>query len=289
MIKHIRNIYQNFLACMVFYLRSFYDPSLYRDVAYRTEGYGLKKLIFVMFILMLPSFFVLCKQALTEYGLNWRPNISELPFLKLTKNHELLYKQQNFMVSDSINHNIFEWANDDTKQEFQQTGQHPLILGNHCLWARLSSMNYFGFNLVAEYHYLPIFSWHIISPPVFGKTILEMLNVKMVIYQLISLFVFALSMNCFMLIFSIRSIAFLAMKMVLLVLTESLEYKMTCRLLSISAMPSLTIIFLISWFKTSPPAELKLGLVFIYMFNFYIALRCIKARSHFRILKHIGQ
>ncbi len=288
MIKQIRIMYQNFLSTMVFYLRSFYDPSLYRDVAYRTEGYGLKKLIAVMLILMLPSFFGLCKQALREYDLNWRPNISELPYLKLTKNHELLYKQQNFMVVDTINRHIFEWVSNDKKMDFQQDSQHLLILGKHFLWARLPSMNFFGFNLMAQSHFVPIISWAMVKEPLFGKTILEMLRPSMVINQIIGFFVFTLCTNCFILAMFIRSFAYVAMKMVLLVLTDSLEYDVTCRLLSISAIPSLTIIFLMSWFAKPALEELKIFLMIIYMFNFYIALRCVKARSNFRILKHIG-
>lgn len=288
MIKHIRQVYQNFVSTLVFYLRSFYDPSLYRDVAYRTEGYGIRKLLLVMLILMLPSFFALCKEATKEYNLNWRTNISDLPYLKLTKNHELLYKHQNSMVADSINKNIFEWVSDDKKQDFQQDSQHSLILGNHCLWARLPSMNFFGFNLMAQSHFVPIISWAMVTEPVFGKTIVEMLSSSMVTNQIIGFFVFAFCINCFILAMFIRTFAYVAMKMVLLVLTDSLEYDMTCRLLSISAMPTLTIIFLMSWFAKPALEQLKLFLMIIYMFNFYVALRCVKARSNFRILKHIG-
>ena len=287
MIKRIKKIYQSFTSTIKFYIRSFYDPSLYRDVAYRTEGYGLKKLLFVLFVLMLPSLFALGSEALKEYQENWKPNISNLPYLTLTNKHHLIYENQNSLIVNSIDSKIFKWVKDDRKVDFQKD-EHLLILGKINLWARLPTMNFFGLYFLSQNHYVPIFSWLAISAPVFGKTILEILNSRVVVNQVIGLFTFSFVMNCLFVVMFIRTFGFVAMKMVLMVLTDSLEYKMACRLLSISAMPSLTIIFLISWFSTPAFEQLKLFCLIIYVFNFYIALRCVKSRSHFRILKLIG-
>ena len=92
--------------------------------------------------------------------------------------------------------------------------------------------------------------------------------------------------NCFMVFFFIRTFGVIAKKMVLLVLRDSLDYKMACRLLSVAAFPGLTLFaFFVSMWGFQD--YYKFLFVTIYMANFYIAIRCIKAKSSFRWIRDI--
>jgi hypothetical protein len=270
-----------------FYMRIFYDPSLYRDIAFRQTGYGLKRVFILLFILMLPSFIGLYNQTINHYQKDWIQKLEKLPYLKL-ENHKLYHYNQDIRISSSINPDYFRWFNKSKIEPEDIHVENPkdFLLGVNYLWVNLPLPHYFGYIVNQEVNYIPILSWMITKEPVSGKSIVGMLSFNY-IFNLILMF--SLSMyiiNSFMIFFFIRTFGMIAKKMVLMVLRDSLDYKMACRLLSVAAFPGLTLLalFVDMW---GFQEYYKFLFLTVYMTNFYIAIRCIKAKSNFRWIRDI--
>lgn len=270
-----------------FYLRIFYDPSLYRDIAFRSSGYGLKKVYMTLFLLMLPSLIILNVNLIHKYNDSWLEAISKLPNLKLQKG-QLIKNQQTKTALSQIDNHQFEWVNESQirPELFDPKKIKPFLLGLDYLWVNFPRGHYFGWNLDKDINYYPVIIWSSFKEQVSSLDILRVFNLKFLIIYSIFLGVLMYAINCLYIFIFIRSFAFLAKKMVLMVLKDSIEYDVACRLLSISMISTLIVFALIVAIKGYTP-NIKFILITVYMFNFYIALRCIKAKSEFRWLSGI--
>ena len=272
---------------LAFYLRSFYDPKLYRDVAFRQKGYGLKPLYILFFLLMIPSVFGYYHLFVNYLQQNFAMSVSNLPFLQLEKNR--LYEQdQNVNLLRLIDKHQFQWLPADMKpfQADTQVKETPFLLGTDNLWIKLPKNHFFGYEFLNSSIHIPLIVWGMVKEPVIGTTIVEALNMS-TIYSFLGTFAMMMfAMHALMISIFIRTFGLIARKMVLMLLYDTIEYDLACRLLSLSALPTLTIIYILNHFYYD--MDLKVLFMGIYMFNFYIAIRFIKARSDFRWIKNIG-
>lgn len=273
---------------LAFFLRTFYDPKLYRDVAFRQKGYGLKPLYILFFILMIPSVLGYYHLIVNHFQKNFAMSVSKLPVLQLEKNK--LYEQyQNINLLRLIDKHQFQWLPANTKP-FEtvnmEVRESPFLLGTDNLWMKLPKNHFFGYEFLNSTIDIPLIAWVMVKEPVFGKTILEALDNSIVYGFLLSSAIMMFCIHALMIFIFIRSFGLIASKMVLMLLYETIEYDIACRLLSLSAMPTLTIIYMINHFYYD--MDLKVLFMGLYMFNFYIAIRFIKARSDFRWIKDIG-
>jgi len=271
---------------LAYYLRSFYDPKLYRDVAFRQKGYGLKPLYILFFLLMIPSVFGYYHLFVNYLQQNFAMSVSNLPFLQLEKNR--LYEQdQNVDLLRLIDKHQFQWlpANMQPFQVDTQVKETPFLLGTDNLWIKLPKNHIFGYELLNSSIHIPLIVWGMVKEPVIGTSIVEALNMSIIYSFLVAFAMTMFCMHALMIFIFIRSFGLIASKMVMMLLYESIEYDIACRLLSLSALPTLTIIYILHHFYYD--ADLKVLFMGIYMFNFYIAIRFIKARSDFRWIKDI--
>jgi hypothetical protein len=277
----LKKIFGSIHGGLIFFLRSFFDPKLYRDVAYRRDGFGLTLLLIFSAIMLIPSSILFYNSTLRMAHESWAGPLSSLPVLNIV-NYKLYERNQHPLVEKKINHQSFSWLPmDKSPNEANALNlKTEFLLGADSIWVKVPKLNYFGFFIFNNINYLPIINWISIKPPVFGESIVKatMNNLGMFIY-FSSLFV--LITNSLFLIFFIRSFGFIASKMVLMVLHDTLEYKTACRLLSLSAIPSITILCLI-YYLIGTPVYFKFLVILVYMSYFYISIRFIKARSEFR-------
>ncbi len=273
---------------LAFYLRSFYDPKLYRDVAFRQKGYGLKPLYILFFILMIPSFFGYYHLIVNHFQKNFAMSVSKLPVLQLEKNK--LYEQyQNINLLRLIDKHQFQWLPADMKPmqvDNAQVKETLFLLGTDNLWIKLPQNHLFGYEFLNSTINVPVIAWPLVKEPVFGKTIVEALDQSIIYGFLLSSAMMMFCIHAMMIFIFIRSFGLIASKMVMMLLYESIEYDIACRLLSLSALPTLTIIYILNHFYYD--VDLKVLFMGIYMFNFYVGIRFIKARSDFRWIKDIG-
>lgn len=278
-LNHIRSSF-------IYFLRSFFDPKLYRDIAYRTEGFGLKPLLFFSAIMLIPSSYLFYHSTLKMANESWVNPLSTLPVLRID-NSKLYEAAQHPLVEKKINKTYFSWLPKDKapSEELALNSQTLFLLGTDSIWVKMPSMNYFGFLIFNNVHYLPLINWVFIKSPVFGETIAQATldHLSMFVYFCS---IFVLMTNSLFLVFFIRSFGYVASKMVLMVLHDTLEYKTACRLLSLSAIPSITILSgLYYWLGHAP--YFKFLVILVYMLYFYISIRFIKARSEFRWIDQI--
>jgi hypothetical protein len=68
------------------------------------------------------------------------------------------------------------------------------------------------------------------------------------------------------------------------VMNDKLEYDLTCRMLSLSAIPTLCFTTLYLDLSADVYEEMKYIVMGFYMFYFYLAIRFIRAKSSFKWL-----
>jgi hypothetical protein len=270
----------------IFFLRSFFDPKLYRDVAYRRDGFGLKPLLLFSAIMLIPSIVLFYNTTLKVAHESWVEPLSSLPVLNIT-NHKLYKTNQHPLVEKKINHQYFSWLpKNKSPSDIQALNlKTQFLLGADSIWVKIPKLNYFGFLIFNHINYLPIINWNAIKPPIYGESIVKttMSNLGMFVYFSS---IFVLITNSLFLVFFIRSFGFIASKMVLMVLHDTLDYKTACRLLSLSAIPAMTILCLI-YHLIGTPVYFKFIVILVYMSYFYISIRFIKAKSEFRWIDQI--
>jgi hypothetical protein len=264
-----------------FYLQSFYSPSLYRDVVFRGEGYGLKKIYMVFILLMLPSYFIMMGNAIHLYSKSWPKDLEKLPYL--TVEHGFLLKiNQNINIP--INQDLFSWLpSDNVKDDIDNPKKPNYYLGKQFLWAKIPSSYFFGFSFIQYDFYIPIVQWSQIPSPVFGHTILKSLRPSYIWMMFAFFFLSITFMGIFYILFFVRSFAMISRRMVAYVLNEKMAYLPACRLLSLSAIPALTCIVFIcdmGWYQD----QFKYLFIVMYMFYLYLGVRFIREKSQFRWL-----
>lgn len=284
--KFFLRIFNYFQSAFIFFLRSFFDPKLYRDVAFRSEGFGLKPLLIFSALMLIPSSYLFYHATLKMANEAWVSPLSSLPVLKL-ENYKLYKKNQHPLIEKKINKQFFSWLPEDkTPSDGLTTSMKTMfLLGSDSIWVQMPKLNFYGFLIFNNVQYLPIISWVLINPPVFGESIVHktVTSLPMFVYFCT---VFVLMTNSLFLVFFIRSFGYVASKMVLMVLHDTLEYKIACRMLSLSAIPSITILSFIYYLIGTPPYY-KFLVISVYMFYFYLSIRFIKARSEFRWIDNI--
>ena len=288
--KYFVKIRQSIVKIGIFYLRlfqsylkSFYAPAYYRDVVYREDGYGFKRLLLSFLGLMIISYFIIGFHLISQYETIYKARIMTLPNLQIEKN-KLQLENKSLFSTKMINPNYFLFLNSSQFSVISSLQYNQKIIMNEdFLWLPIMLKKYFGYCFSNFGNFLPIIIWGSFKDQVNGKIILEHLNWTSLLLTLFSISIPIYIFNCFFILMSIRLFAHIARKMVMMALKDALEYKLTCRLLSLSAIPTMTYMALIIniWGVNEYTKYLFIG---ISMLNYYIGLRIIKAKSQFRWL-----
>lgn len=270
-----------------FYFRIFYDPILYRDIAFREKGYGLKRVFLSLFILMLPSFFYLYSDLRLQYQTTWLNALKKLPTLTLTRG-ELNKNSQTMEAIRQVDTKQFVWfyANHVDPTLFEKKAIKPFLLGIKNLWVNLPQGHYFGFNLDKKINYFPLIIWNNFHGSVSSSQILSVFNLQALMIYTIIYGLFMYFINCFYAFLFIRTFAIIARRMVLIVLKDTIDYDVACRLLSVTLISSMIILAFIINIKGFNE-HIKFLMMVIFMFYYYLALRFVKAKSEFRWLSGI--
>jgi hypothetical protein len=280
--QSILNFRTSLIKGGIFYLKSFYYPSFYRDEVYRQEGYGLKNLFLVFLGLMFISYVLIASQVIHQYETLYQSQLKTLPNLSI-ENHKLNNFNQSLSSSGLINHKYFLWLGDELMQDMNllSPNEHRIILNPKFLWLPYPGSNYFAYGFSNLGHFLPVLAWASFKDFVNGEILIEKLHGSNILMMFFLLSIPIYCINCFFIFIFVRLFSYIGKNMVLLALKEPLDYKLTCRLLSLSGIPTMTYMALIIdvWginFYT------KYVFVLLSMLNFYIGLRLIKTKSYFR-------
>jgi len=264
-------------------IKTFYHPQTYRDIVYREEGYGIKRVITVMLCLMMVSYSLIVIKAYDQYQHEEKEKILALPNL-IVMNKKLNIYNQSLQSTNLINDKNFVWVADhQISQVSRKTSEQRIILGTRNLWLPFPKGDYFGYFFQGLGHYFPILSWSEFKGVINGHSIVsQMAALKFAIILLASSIPLYM-INCLCVVLFIRSFAYIARNMVMLAMREALEYKLTCRLLAVAAIPSSVLMAgIINIFGIDEYT--KFLFIFFYMLYFYLGLRFIKAKSYFRWL-----
>lgn len=263
----------------VFYIfSSFTSVQFYRDVAYREQGFGIKILWTVFFLLFIPSIIHYAYQIHSNLNHLWRNDIVAIPSLKVI-DEQILRKNQDKAAIKKIDRlgNISWLENNQIPQNVPE--QVNYFLGNHYFLLRVPSNTWFGFQLNSKDLFLPVTSWTNLPEPINGEQIYAAIGPS-IIFMMMSLFlVFNLLMMLNMSFFFVYSFSFVACKMIRLIINNyNPDRKMVCRLLSVSMIP--TLVFSAVVMDLIPYKDYhKYMYVFLYMLNFNIAVRLARQKS----------
>lgn len=279
--QRLKNIGLTIRQGMKVYLQSFFLPSLYRDVAYREEGYGLKRILWTLVGFSLISYVIVGVQLIHQYEKEFKPRLMTLPNLVLT-NHKLEIFNQSLASTRLINPEYFEWTSTkELMNIFQFKENQKMILNSDFLWFPYSGSRYFGYCFSSMGRYFPAISWVNFQDFVNGKILVENLHWFNLLSMLLAMSIPIIFFNGFFVILFIRMFAYIAKNMVMLALKEALDYKLTCRLLSLSGIPTMSFMaFIINVWGLNE--NTKFYFMIIYMFYYYLSLRLIRAKSYFK-------
>lgn len=271
----------------MFYIRTFYDPNLYRDVAFRETGYGLKRVYICLMILMFPSFLVFNHQINDLFQHQWKEDIYTLPYLSVSSNGLLDAHSQMDVIKNKINQDKFLWVSGEQLPVALLKMQYTpdFIINDRFLWAKIPLIHFMGFQWFQMKMYFPMVQWSMVKEPVMGASIYDAIksgSFGLLSFMICSVIAFV---NIFYVTFFIRVFAFIGRVMARLLMNDNLEYALTCRLLSLSAVPTLCFATLYLDCVSSISDTIKYLVLGIYMFYFYLGIRFIRAKSHFKWLE----
>lgn len=262
-----------------FYLKSFYSPTCYRNVVFRDEGYGLKRLFIFFVIMLIPSYLVMMGHLFHLYQKVWSDDLKPLPVLILNDG-KLSQLNQNIVVKPD--QQLFGWLpSDNTKDILDKDKKFKYYLGTKFLWAKMPLSHTFGFSFIQFDYYVPILQWQFVDFPVFGPNIYKALSKNYLVVIFAMFYLMVTISGFFYLFIFIRSFGIIARRMVSFVLNYTLEYAQACRLLSLSAIPTITFIVIICDLGLYQDI-FKYLFIFIYMFYFYLGVRFIRASSSYK-------
>ena len=273
---------------VIFYCRAFYDPRLYRDVAFREKGYGLKRVYLLILILLIPSFIAFNKQVNNLFNHEWKQAIESLPYLTV-KNGLLKEDKQLEVIKNTIDPKYFLWVKgEQLPMDILKTNIDPIfVLNEKFLWVKMPTSHYMGFQWFRVKMYFPILQWGMVEEPVMGRTIFKAIQNSTQYGLSWLLFTSVIFVNILYATFFIRLFGFVARVMARFVMNDKLEYGLTCRMLSLSAIPTLCFTTLYLDFSSDVYEEMKYIVMGFYMFYFYLSIRFIRAKSSFKWLNGI--
>ena len=271
---------------IIFYCRTFYDPRLYRDVAFRQKGYGLKRVYLLILILLIPSFIAFNKQVNDLFNHEWKQAIESLPYLTV-KNGLLQESKQLDVIKNTINTHYFAWSKgEQLPMDILKMATPPLfVINDKFLWVKLPTSHYMGFQWFQIKMYFPILQWGVVEEPVMGHNIFKAIENSTQLGLSWMLFSSVIFINILYATFFIRLFAFVARVMARFVMNKKLEYDLTCRMLSLTAIPTLIFTTLYLDFSADVYEEMKYIVMGFYMFYFYLSIRFIRAKSSFKWLE----
>lgn len=268
-----------------FFVKTFYHPPTYRDIAYRQEGYGIKSLLMATLMAMMVSYLMLGIKTYAQFERVEKPKILALPNFMI-ENKKLNNFNQSVQSTQLVNSRFFNWVSDyNLPNVLAAKADRRLILGERYLWMPYPEGPYLGDFFLSAAHYLPIISWAEFDGLVNGPILLAHNRPITLWFKLFCSALPYYAVNCFFIFLFIRLFGHIARNMVMLAMRESLEYKLTCRLLSATGIPTLVLMTMIIHYFGFHPAT-KFIFMGIYMFYFYLGLRFIKAKSYFRWIKN---
>jgi hypothetical protein len=264
-----------------FFLRLFYDPYLYRHIAFREQGYGIKRLIVVLFIFMTPSYFSLIYHIQDSFKHQWTKDIKQIPKMYY-QHYELLKTSQMTTIDDKLKTRglDLEWLPAYQLPSMTRLESQPqYLLGTYNFFVKIPNYNIFGYQILNKNLYLPMaftndFKRNFIS----GQTILNAANTAQIIYFVTMYWLICFFSNSALVVLFIRTFGYIAPKMVQVFMHETLLYPAACRMLSASGVIPLCILA-ISLNTIAYQDHHKYVYLIIYMLNFYYALRLITSKS----------
>lgn len=271
----------------IFYIRAFYDPRLYRDVAFREKGYGLKRVYVLLMFLMLPSFIVFNLKINHLFENQWKEDISSLPYLSVNSSGLLNANAQMDLIKNKIDQDKFLWVpGEQLPVSLLKMNYSPeFIINDKFLWGKIPVIHFMGFQWFQVSIYFPMVQWSMVKEPVMGASIYQAIKSEsfgLLTFMLCSVIAFV---NIFYVTFFIRVFAFVGRVMARLLMNDNLDYSLTCRLLSLSAIPTLCFATIYFDLVSQISEASKYIILGVYMFYFYLSIRFIRAKSSFTWLE----
>jgi hypothetical protein len=262
-----------------FFTRLFYDPMLYKDVAFREQGYGMKRALVYLLILMLPSYFLLIYQLNHSYQTQWKAQIEKIPYMRLV-NGSLLEVNQSFQAKDALKKLDMHWLPVNQPPLLSNQKEFPpYFIGTINLFVKVPKYNLFGMNIIDNHLYLPLsYTSDYHKDFISGFSIIESINLFQIIAFSTITWLMSYFVSVLFLLSFLRSFGFIANKMVSLFMHEKIKYDTACRLLSACGIIPMTIVAM-SMDLMPYQDHYKYVFLTIYMFNFYFAIRLISMRS----------
>jgi hypothetical protein len=266
------------------YLRLLYDPNFYRDVAFRETGYGIKRIGILLFFLLLPGYGIFMKQIHGFYANEWKNDIQKFPILFI-QNHQVFKNSQTTATNKILEDLSVTWLDKNRMPSAKETTpSEKYFLASSALMVRLPEIDILGMPNTQTPKFLPLYFWYGVKTPfIDGKDIASHLNFKSLVISLAFICLLSFGIMFLYLFTFIRSFGFLARRMVSLFMSESLEYQVACRLLSICGIIPLSI-FVISSYFIPFQTDYRYVYIAIYMLNFYFGVRIVSTNSLVRWL-----
>jgi len=262
-----------------FFLRLFYDPILYKDIAFREQGYGIKRAIIFLFVLTIPSYVMLIYKINQSYQTEWKSQIEKIPYLKLEQGR-VFQTQQSFQSNQILKQLDMRWLPPYQFPNLSGQKEFPgYFLGTVNLFVKVSNYNLFGLNIIDKNMYIPLpYTKDYQGQVVSGYSIIESTRLTQLIAFSTMIWLMSFSVGALFLFSFLRTFAFVAKKMVGLFMHEQIQYASACRLLSATGIIPLAIVAISMNFMPYQD-HYKYFYLAIYMFNFYFAVRLISMRS----------
>jgi hypothetical protein len=279
----VRKVVQFFQQGLKSYLRSFYSKEYYRDVAFREEGYGFKRLLLAFLVLMFISYSIISYHLIHQYETVYKARIQSLPNLQIEQGQLNNYNQSLFSER-LVNSKYFLWINSSQLNELSNLENRDLIiLSDTFLWIPYSGADYFAYSFSRVGNFIPLVSWKALNGVVNGQVIVDHINwlTILTMFFLVSILIYAL--NCLLIFIAIKLFGYIAKKMAVIVLREVIEYDLACRLLCLTSIPSFTIMALIIdiWGLNE---FTKFNYMIVSMTYYYLSIRFIKEKSQVKWL-----